>query len=164
MKLASIARVGFLGILIIAVCGRAADTKGDSPETQVHAALMGFVQAFDNLDWPTFRACFAPDATMFHPAAPNTKRVDTREQFDQAWQGVFERIRKTSGRNAAPYMQLHPENLQITMLSPDVALATFHIFNKAEIDRRTIVFKRYGDAWKIVHIHASNLSTGEAQP
>lgn len=151
-------RLVILVILLFAPVGKLA-ASNPTAEAQVREALTVFLRAFDNLDWPAFRACFGPNPTMFHPAAPNTRRVETKEQFDEAWKGVFERIRRTSGRETAPYMALEPKDLRIEFLSSDVALVTFHIRSEAEIDRRTIIFKRYGEAWKIVHIHASNLRT-----
>lgn len=138
---------------------------GNRPaEAQVRDALGIFLTAFNNLDWPAFRAAFGPNPTMFHPASPNTRRIETEEQFDKAWAGVFERIRKSSGRSTPPYMQLEPQDLRIEFLSENVALVSFHILNPGEIDRRTIIFKRYGSAWKIVHIHASNLRTEAEHP
>ncbi|WP_109488075.1 nuclear transport factor 2 family protein [Occallatibacter savannae] len=149
--------------LLLAPSG--AHAAGDrSSDVQVREALTIFLTAFDNLDWPAFRACFGPDPTMFHPAAPNTRRVETEEQFDKAWAGVFDRIRKSSGRSRPPFMQLEPKDLRIEFPSEDVAIVTFHILNPGEIDRRTILFKRYGSAWKTVHIHASNLRTDAEHP
>ena len=95
---------------------------------------------------------------MFHPAAPNERRIDTPEQFEKAWLGVFARIKRQSGRAAPPYMDLQPKDLKIQLLSPDVALATFHLLDGTTLSRRTIVLKRYPAGWKIVHIHASNLT------
>jgi ketosteroid isomerase-like protein len=124
----------------------------------VQETLSSFLTAFDNLDWPVFRSFFADDATMFHPAAPNERRIDTPEQFEKAWLGVFARIKRQSGRAAPPYMDLQPKDLKIQLLSPDVALATFHLLDGTTLSRRTIVLKRYPAGWKIVHIHASNLT------
>jgi ketosteroid isomerase-like protein len=122
--------------------------------------LASFLIAFDNLDWPSFRKFFAPDATVFHPAAPNLKRIDSPEEVEKAWLGVFARIRKTSGRTAPPYMNLQPQDLKVQMLSGDVALVTFHLTEGNVLSRRTIVFRRDPGGWKIVHLHASNLPLG----
>jgi ketosteroid isomerase-like protein len=126
---------------------------------EIEHALSSFLQAFDNLDWPAFRTCFSPNATMFHPAAPNIKRIDSPSQFEKAWLGVFARIKASSGRTAAPYMDLRPQDLQIQMLSEDICLVTFHLVDGATISRRTLVFKRIEGSWKIVHLHASNITS-----
>jgi hypothetical protein len=86
------------------------------PASTVEQALSRFLVAFNNLDWPAFRVCFAQDATMFHPASPNIKRIDSPEAFEKAWLGVFARIKKQSGRDKPPYMNLRPQDLLIQML------------------------------------------------
>jgi ketosteroid isomerase-like protein len=133
--------------------------RSANPKTaSVEEALSAFVTAFDNLDWQAFRTCFSTTATIFHPAAPNTKLIDSPEQFEKAWLGVFERIKKSSGRTSPPYMNLHPLDLRVAKLSEDVVLITFHLVDSATVSRRTLVFKREHDGWKIVHIHASNIT------
>jgi ketosteroid isomerase-like protein len=124
----------------------------------IEEALSKFLTAFNNLDWQAFRACFSDSATIFHPAAPNIKRIDSPEQFETAWLGVFERIKKSSGRTSPPYMSLNPLDLRVERLSEDVALVTFHLVDGSTVNRRTLVFKRHSDGWKIVHIHASNIT------
>ena len=129
----------------------------EGPRQTVEQALSTFLTAFDNLDWPEFRACFNDRPTMFHPSAPNIRRVDTPEEFDAAWKLVFERIRKNSGRTAPPYMKLSPTDLRIDPLAENVSLVTFHLIDGQMLSRRTLIFRHYDDGWKIVHIHASNL-------
>jgi hypothetical protein len=52
----------------------AQEQRSADPRTaSVEEALSAFVTAFDNLDWQAFRTCFSTTATIFHPAAPNTK-------------------------------------------------------------------------------------------
>ena len=137
----------------------AQEQRSANPKTaSVEEALSAFVTAFDNLDWQAFRTCFSTTATIFHPAAPNTKLIDSPEQFEKAWLGVFERIKKNSGRTSPPYMSLHPLDLRVEKLSEDAVLITFHLVDSSTVSRRTLVFKREPDGWKIVHIHASNIT------
>ena len=133
-------------------------SSAHAKSASVEDALSAFVTAFDNLDWQAFRACFSTTATIFHPAAPNTKRIDSPDQFEKAWLGVFERIKKSSGRSSPPYMNLHPLDLRVENLSEDVVLVTFHLVDGRTVGRRTLVFKREPDGWKVVHIHASNIT------
>jgi len=95
---------------------------------------------------------------MFHPAAPNLKRIESPQEFEEAWLGVFARIKKTSGRDSPPYMNLQPQDVKIQLLSRDIALVTFHLVDGTTLSRRSIIFKRSPREWKIVHIHASNLT------
>jgi ketosteroid isomerase-like protein len=152
--------VGFL-VLAAAIVGSAVaqDKSSATPKTaSIEEALSTFLTAFNNLDWQAFRACFSDTATIFHPAAPNIRRIDSPEQFETAWLGVFERIKKNSGRTSPPYMNLNPLDLRVEKLSEDVALVTFHLVDGSTLNRRTLVFKRNPDGWKIVHIHASNIT------
>ncbi|KAA6460291.1 DUF4440 domain-containing protein [Acidobacteria bacterium AB60] len=131
------------------------------PVPSVEQTLTAFLTAFDNLDWPAFRAFFAPDATMFHPAAPNLRRLEaskaTPDAFEKAWLGVFARIQKESGRTQPPYMHLQPQNLRIDTLAPNLALATFHLTQGSTLSRRSLLLRHTPDGWKIAHLHASNL-------
>lgn len=145
--------------LMILCSGAAAQMAGKPPaDAALEQRLAGFVRAFDDLDWERFRTFFTEDATVFHPAGPNLKRTDGREAFERAWLGVFERIHKNSGKSAAPYMELKPQDLRIERLGEDVALVTFHLDDGEVLGRRTMIWKRDAGVWRIVHIHASNLS------
>lgn len=152
--------VGFL--LLMAASAQTASAQGNplvnSNAITLEQALAKFLTAFNNLDWEAFRTCFSETATIFHPAAPNIRRIDSPDQFDKAWLGVFDRIRKSSGRISPPFMDLRPRDLRIEKLSEDVGLVTFHLVDDTTVSRRTLIFKRYPDGWKIVHIHASNIN------
>jgi len=147
------------GLAISAAARAQSTTDHTQPllHSSVEEALAAFLAAFDNLDWPAFRLCFAKDASIFHPAAPNIKRIDSPEAFEKAWLGVFARIKKESGKEQPPYMDLQPQELKIQRLSPEIALATFHLTTGATISRRSVLLKQETNGWKIVHIHASNL-------
>ena len=157
-----VARWPVVLLIAAALCSQpgrsqAIDAAGHAEE-EVKQALAAFLTSFDNLDWPAFREFFAADATMFHPAPPNQRRIDSPGEFERAWLGVFARIKKASGRDAPPYMNLQPQDAKIQMLSRDVALVTFHLTDAGVLSRRTIVFRHDPGGWKIVHVHASNLS------
>ena len=102
---------------------------------------------------------------MFHPAPPHVLRTDSPESFERAWAAVFERIRRDSGRTAPPYFTLAPKDVHIQLLSEKVALVTFHLPQKETLGRRTLILEKLEPGWRIVHIHASNLSApAAAQP
>jgi hypothetical protein len=47
---------------------------------------------------------------------------------------------------------------RIQPLAPGIVLATFELRNAERLSRRTVVFRREGDTWRIVHLHASNVA------
>ena len=75
-------------------------------------------------------------ATIFHPAAPNIMRIDSPDQFEKAWRGVFERIKKSSGRTSPPYMNLNSLDLRVEKLSEDVALDCLPLVVRRVLERR----------------------------
>jgi hypothetical protein len=153
----------FLSSFLFATVVHAQQNNADAASRSgaVEDALARFVTAFENLDWTTFRDCFSANPTMFHPASPNLRRVDSPIEFDNAWHGVFNRIKRNSGRTSAPYMKLNSQDVRIERLTPDVALVTFHLADPGIIGRRSLVFQKIDGNWKIVHIHASNLPAPE---
>jgi ketosteroid isomerase-like protein len=59
-------------------------------------------------------------------------------------------------------MQLRSERLNIQMLGSDAAVTSFELVNEERFGRRTIVWqKQQTGAWKIVHLHASNMMKGD---
>jgi ketosteroid isomerase-like protein len=132
-----------------------AQTKTTGAQLNVEEALANFVQAFDNLDWESFRLAFSDDATVFYPRA-FSERANGRAEFEETFKVVFDQIR--GGKTKAPYMHLQPKDMKIQLFG-DVAIATFHLDDRAGfLNRRTIVLKKTNVGWKIVHLHASEVA------
>jgi ketosteroid isomerase-like protein len=121
--------------------------------SSVEQALATFLDAFNRLEWERFRACFAPEATTFHPSGALHRL--TGDAFDQAWQRVFADIRSRSGQSTPPYQDLQPRDLAVQPAG-DVAVVTFHLQGPGRLGRRTLVLRRSTDGWHIIHLHASN--------
>lgn len=145
--------------VVVAVFSGCASATRPDVTPQVTAALDHFLTAFNNLDWPAFRECFAEDATLFNPDipdAPSVHRLDGRSAIEDSFRAVFEATRKSG--TGPPYMHIVPQRLTI-QASGTVAIATFEFGRTANsFGRRTIVFEKRGGRWLIVHIHASNIS------
>lgn len=125
---------------------------------EVKTTVDRFLRAFENLDWPAFRAAFADDATVFFPTPEPPRRFDGRAAVDAQFERVFEAIRKDA--SGPPYHRLQPEALTIDMLGDSAALVSFELHNAVRIARRTLVLRRIGEEWRIVHLHASNVPVG----
>ncbi|MBI3651114.1 MAG: nuclear transport factor 2 family protein [Acidobacteria bacterium] len=125
----------------------------------VELAFKRFITAFNNLDWDEFRMALADEVTVFNPdipEAPSIGRLNGRQQVKEGFKSVFEASRKQA--SGPPYLHLVPKEVRIQVYG-DTALVTFE-FDRAgnSLGRRTLVFHRQGHAWKIVHIHASNVT------
>jgi len=146
------------GLLLLAFCFSALPQAmaKDDKEAEVRAALAKFVQAFDNLDWETFRASFADNATVFHPRQ-FARRVEGSAGVEETFKQVFVRIK--GDKTSPPYMDLQPKDLQIQLAGDQVAIATFHLDDRPGfLNRRTIVLQKIERTWKIIHIHASEVA------
>jgi non-heme chloroperoxidase len=140
--------------------GAAAPAGGDSrlrfpPDSAaVMETLERFLLSFGNLEWEAFRGHFHDQATAFHPLPTSPRRNDGRPELEATFHGFFEAVRaRTPG---PPFLQLDPLDLRVQMLG-DVAIATFHLAtpDPSVLGRRTVVLRREGDRWLIVHLHAS---------
>ena len=96
---------------------------------------------------------------MFYPRV-FPERANGRTEFEKAFRGVFQQIH--ASRTARPYMDIRPRDLKIQMFE-DIAIATFHLDDRSGfVNRRTIVLHKKDGQWKIVHLHASEVSITRA--
>ena len=131
-----------------------------SGEREVRDALAKFIYAFDNLDWEAFRLAFDDNATVFYPRA-FPERANGRAEFEKTFQVVFQQIR--GGKTAPPYMDIQPKDMKVQIFG-DCAIATFHLDDRPRLlNRRTIVLTKTKGGWRIVHLHASEVSTASPQ-
>jgi ketosteroid isomerase-like protein len=150
-----ITRLALLALLLPSVF---AQSQPRPVESEVKDALAKFIRAFDDLDWEGFRLAFDDNATVFYPRAV-PERANGRAQFENTFKTVFAQIR--SGKTAAPYMDIQPKEMRIQLFG-DVAIATFHLDDREGfLNRPTIVLNKTGMGWKIVHLHASEVSLPE---
>ena len=127
-----------------------------SDSAAVHAAVTGFLRAFEDLDWPRFHAAFSDDVTAFFPMPEPPRRFVGRAAVEAQFQRVFAAIRAAAPAGP-PYQRLPPVDLVIEMLGDGTALVSFELRNAERIGRRTLVMRREAGAWRIVHLHASNV-------
>jgi ketosteroid isomerase-like protein len=123
----------------------------------VDRAFSRFIEAFNALDWETFQRSFASDASVFNPQIPEVSvltRLDGRESVEANFRSVFDAARRSG---AGPHIV--PRNVRVQSLR-DAAVVTFEFDRgSGSFGRRTLVFARQRDGWKIIHVHASNVSS-----
>jgi len=129
-----------------------------SDSVAVAEAVSTFITAFNNFDWPTFRAAFDDDATMFHPQWENAKRIRGRKEIEATWLKIFSEF---NDPNDTTTLDITPRDINIQIYG-QTAVVTFQLGDGLKsLGRRTVVMIRRREGWKIAHIHASRLNGGE---
>ena len=141
---------------VVLMPGRLASQPVAGDSVAVQAAVTAFLRAFEDLDWPRFRAAFSDDVTAFFPAPAPPQRFVGRAEVEAQFQHVFAAIR-AAAPSGPPYQRLQPVGLQIRMLGDATALVTFELRNEERVGRRTLVMRREAGLWHILHLHASNM-------
>lgn len=148
-----------LGLLAAAP---AAAHAGEPPEAAARAALLAFLKAFEDCDLPAMEAAFAQDCVSFDrtlttaTAQPGLTFEPYRRQagMPAGMRRAAEALPRTA--KGPPYQDLTPHDL-LVQAGADMAVCTFHLEQPHSFGRRTVVLRKRGGAWKIIHIHASSL-------
>jgi ketosteroid isomerase-like protein len=145
---------GIAGAACLAAEPISAAVTDDSPQ----AALAAFLHAFENCDLPRMEAAFANDATCFDRAPRGPLGDFSPYRLAPGMPAGMRELATTLPRRVPgpPYQRVEPNNLACRIVG-DIALCTFELDSADDLGRRTVVFIRQARAWKILHIHASNL-------
>lgn len=115
-----------------------------------------FLRAFDNLDWEPFAAAWTTSPSVFFPFADTPERVEG-PAVAARFQAFFKEMRAT--RPGPPYLRLNPQALRAEVMG-STGLVTFMLGRSpGGVGRRTLLFVREGNEWKLAHMHASNTAT-----
>lgn len=151
-----------LACMLTALLVSATMTNPTCAVDQLRGATLEETQAawlsrFNALDLPCFLRFFAKDATVFSPTPIDDKarRVEPGE-ITSYWTKIFARLGE--GRTS---LSITPQDVAITRLGPDAAVVSFHLSSDAFPNRRTLVWSRSKEGWRIVHLHASRLAPPE---
>ena len=144
---------------------RSAQVAVPVDSADAHRAAVGFLAAFDSLQWEPFRAYLADDVTMFFPFPQLPARADGRAAVESVFGQFMSAQRDARGKAGRPMVQgLAPRDLHVQMLGSEAAVATFHLGQEATPARRSIVFRRSAGRWQVVHWHASSAPQAPARP
>jgi ketosteroid isomerase-like protein len=122
-------------------------------EAPVRAAVAEFVAALNALDAERLGRTLAEDVTVFFPGPPfPAARIQGRATVQSAFGQLFGALRQRGTRAA----NLSPTGLAVQLYG-DTAIATFHLMGTGsqEVGRRTLVLRRIGARWLVVHMHGS---------
>ena len=162
----TLAVIPVIAVIACLVGGCAGQSAADAEE-EVMQLLTAFLQAFENGDLSFMEASFADDSVTF-PRAIMSEEIIGPINSDEYMRvaGLDPNMRaliagwQETDASGPPYMNLDPEDFQLKMFD-DAALATFHLKGGSTLSRRTFVLARRDGAWKIVHLHASNVVGSE---
>jgi ketosteroid isomerase-like protein len=148
--------VAVMTLAVLAWSGPVA--AGDSKDlAEPRAAFEHFIAVFNALDWKSFQATFADDASVFNPDIPEVislHRLDGRSEFERTFRAVFD-------SKLGPHIV--PENVRVQRFG-DTAIVTFEFERTTgSFGRRTVVLNHRRRGWLIVHIHASNVTRAPNQ-
>jgi ketosteroid isomerase-like protein len=131
------------------------DLSAQNDSIAVMKSATNFVTAFNNFDWPTFRASFADGATFF---APSGTRQRGQQEIESSFLSGFPEF--TDPANTRK-LQISPQDINVQVYGK-TAIVTFHLRNTRNgintVGRRTLVMVKEKRSWKIAHLHASSIS------
>lgn len=142
------------GLTLLGACATEAHASGDPRDV-----LLAFLRAFENCDLPAMEAAFASDATYFDRAVPTANDDLSHYRRGQGMPAGMRALAESLPRTipGPPYHRVTPIDL-LVQGSGDTAICSFHLEDGHTLGRRTVVLVRRGGAWKILHIHASNVT------
>ena len=131
---------------------RAQAAAGD--QATLVAAAEHFLRVFDNLEFEPFEAAWSSSRSVFFPFRDTPERVEGAA-VGKRFRSFFAEVRST--RPGPPYLHLQPRELRVEVMG-DAGLVTFMLGRApGDVSRRTLLFVRERGAWKLRHMHASNM-------
>ena len=139
-----------------------APRSSQAPPAQARAdsaALAGaatrFLADFDSLNWAGFTGALSDSVEIFWPRADTPGRLRGRTAVEGRFRPFFTQIR--AARPGPPFLHLQVQALSVRTLGA-VGLVSFELTDVPDtLGRRTLVFQQEHGAWRLIHLHASNL-------
>ena len=132
----------------------------DDKAAVVQAILQAFLDALDRGE-DALEGWFTPDATMYFPFRNSQALVHGRAAIVARFARMNAQLRQTQA--APPYIGFGMRDFRVEWLAPGWALATALFTFADQWGRRTLLLRAEdGGAWRIHHLHASNLPAPQA--
>jgi len=161
--------IAALGSAVVSFGGSSADDQSDNQDTmEIEAAFVEFNAAFRHLDWNRLRKTFATDATMFSPSPRTPKRLNGIAEIETVMKPMFEGNKERRAARGGKAPEAKPASvidLKIQRFG-ETAVVTFQPVaafgpERRSLTRRTLVLRKNGGKWLIVHLHGSNAELSE---
>jgi len=145
----------FGAILVEASLAPCSRTRHHRGMPDVEAAFEAFIAAFNVLDFERFRRCLSTEVSLFAPDSYTPSLIEGAAAVERHFRAVF--------RDSAPEGPgIRPASVRVRPLDERASLITFEFARRqGSTGRRSIVFRLEDGEWKILHIHASNISPEE---
>jgi hypothetical protein len=130
-----------------------AQAKANKDSLILENTISEFLISFNNLDTTKFDTFFDESVIVFFP--PSVKypyKVTGKTEVLRKFHSLFSNIRSTNA--GPPFLKLDPQKKDVR-LEGHIAIVTFELKDPTLLGRRTLIFKRIGQKWKIIHLHAS---------
>ena len=123
---------------------------------EIERVVTGFLAAVDAGDRAALGECFETEATMYVPFDDTPDLVEGRAAILQRFDRLFAAWRRRG--LSTPYVGFAPKQFRACAAGPGHALATFTVGIEGAPGRRSVLLRRSASGWRILHLHASNLS------
>ena len=132
--------------------------SADATRADVRTTFDHCMDAFRSLDGDGFDVCLDDDVSLFNPDIPEANTlhlVQGRANVSAYFRSMFDGVRAHAPQ---PRLDVQPRDVVI-QLAGETAVVTFE-FARADAGygRRTMVLVHRRGRWKILHIHASNIT------
>jgi ketosteroid isomerase-like protein len=122
----------------------------------LEAVLRRLLEAIDRADDAALASLWCADATMYFPFANSPDVYRGRDAIVARFAKMFADLR---ARNPAgpPYVRFEVRAFEAVALDDRHVLACSQLAFARQLGRRTLVFRREQDGWRLLHVHASNV-------
>jgi ketosteroid isomerase-like protein len=129
-----------------------------SVESELRGAVQRFLDAIDRADRDALAPLWCDDASMYFPFANSQDLVRGREAVLARFDRMFADLR-TRNPGPGPYIGFRTDAFECLALDARHAVVYAVLAFAAQRGRRTLLFRREADGWRLLHVHASNMDS-----
>lgn len=135
--------------------------KDEAMREALAAAWRRFLDAIERGDAPALADGVTEQVSMFLPFPNAPDAVHGRAEVVARFQRAFDSLRAAG--SAARLIEIRVERFDCRPLADDVWLVESLLSFGQERGKRTVIYGREGDRWRIIHLHGSNRRAAQPQ-